>query len=203
MKEKKEKKKKNFTDEITRGDVEEIAREAYDRVIESMHRRGLTGDWLVLAPDNKLETKMMRALVFAQRITRQWNKGQSIPVVQHRLPRDQYVSWLMVRPFGIAYDSRRTLKSPLVGKGDHPSQDMQIARAIVHELGHIFATPELFATDRPRETQDGDVFTPPCSPKEEGKAWFWAMCVWGTELAFHAWEQRHADHFDNSMATTY
>ncbi len=191
----------SFANDVTPGDVARISRSAYDVVVKSIGG-GLKGDWLVMAPDNSLGAKKMAALRFAQLVTRHLNNGRPIPVIQHTLPRSQYVSWLMVRPFGIAYDSARTLKEPLVGEGNHPSQSMQITRAILHELGHVFATPNLFSPKRRRLAAKGTVFTPPCTPEEEAKAWLWSEFVWAIQFAFHAWNQRSGGSFDNTMGAT-
>jgi hypothetical protein len=191
-----------FTHEVTRGDAARIVRSAYDVVIKSM-RLGLDADYLIMAPDNVLGVKRMAALRFAQLVTKHLNNNRPIPIINHTLPRPQYISWLTMRPFGIVYDRTKMLKGPLIGKGSYPSANMQIARAIIHELGHIFATPNLFSTKRSRpRSSDGTIFSPLCSPEEEGEAWLWAGCVWATQLAFHAWNQRKKGSFDNAMGAT-
>jgi len=176
-----------------------IAVGAMQRIGRSAHKvlqqSGLPIEYLVGAP---LAAKRMAALRFAQVVTTNEFKTPAV-VAECSLPVPEYLSWLLVRPLGIAYDSSQVMQKSVYGGGEAPHKELQVSRALLHEVGHIFATRELLSDVRKRITKNGRVFTPPCSAKQEEKAWVWAICALGIQLGHHAMRRRGGPQHDNTM----
>jgi len=181
----------------------DIARSACEVVEQS----GLTKDYVVDAPLNNLGMKRMSALHFAEIVLRQKIK-QDYPkdpvskapiVVPMKLSEEGYLSWLLVAKHfvGIAYDRRRLLKDSVHRGPNPPAGDLQIARAIFHELGHVFMTPELF-TKSVKSKRKIPICTPMADPKQEERAWVWAMFALGVQMGHHA--STNAPGIDDTVA---
>lgn len=184
-----------------------IARSA----LEWVRRSGLEPDYVVDAPIGPLGQKRMAAQRFAERvINERFNKDKkgkkkfqgliAVIVGEYSLPSDEYISWLLVGPdgIGIAFDSSKTIDHAIHGNENPPCSDIQIARAIFHELGHIFMTSELLSTDRERIVKNGRTYTPAATAEQEEKAWVWAIFALAIQLGHHA--RTRGDEYDDAVA---
>ncbi|MHC4476260.1 MAG: hypothetical protein ACYTEL_11480 [Planctomycetota bacterium] len=174
-----------------------VSQDAMRKIAESAYvaiqKSGLEEDWVV--PPTRL-AKRMSAVRFAQAVTKK-RYGTSAVIGDYPLPIKGYLSWLLVQPLGIAFDS-----SQVFGQGSAPENvpdvEVQISRAVLHECGHILGTPELLSREGRRRTIGGRRFTECCSPEEEERAWVWALCALGIALGHHARKQREDRRIDNT-----
>jgi len=176
---------------MTKLDIMKIAQSAY----VSIHKSGLPPDYIVAAP---LTAKRMAAMRFAQAVTKQMS-GTPAVIIECTLPKPGYLSWLLLRPLGIAFDSSQVRAGVRAKRQNVPPDETQIARAILHELGHIFATPELLARRQSLIVKDGKTFAPPGTPLEEERAWVWAMSVFGIAMGYYARRRRECAFYDDAM----
>lgn len=155
-------------------------------VHSTIQNSGLPPDYIA-APT--LSGKRMAAHRFAEFVTRK-RFGRAAVICECSLPQSGYVSWLLVGPLGIAFDSEQVRAwSTIVGE-NAPAEEVQIARAIMHELGHIFGTPGLLSRQHKRIIKKGQTFTAPATKEEEDTAWVWAMSAFAIALGHHAWRRR-------------
>lgn len=158
-----------------------------------------------LSPDHiappTIAAKRMAAVRFAQAVTKRRFRKAAVVLPYSPLPQKGYVSWLLVRPLGIAFDGAQVSSWWKRRSGNAPQPDVQIARAIMHELGHMFATPGLLSRTRKRIKKNGKFWTPACTPQEEEKAWVWALLAFGIALGHYARDRREHGLIDSSGVT--
>jgi hypothetical protein len=136
------------------------------------------------------------AIRFAQKITKKrFGKPVSILTIGGRLPVKDYASWLIVNPMGIAIDS--TLVQKWSESPHSPKYDVQFARTIIHELGHIFATDEMLKA-KTTKLPSGE-YSVSADPKQEETAWVWAFILIGLALGDHAWFRKQGGNADDTV----
>ena len=178
---------------ISQGALQKITESVYNTI----KKCGLDYDWIV--PPTRL-AKQMTALRFAQfAIRKKYGGKKPAPIVQYSpLPRHGYLSWLLVRPFiGIAFDKDQEFGRETAPENT-PVIDVQIARTILHECGHLFSTDELLSSDEGLIEIEGITFTKCSSPEQEEKAWVWAMCAFGLAMGHYAWKRRDGNDYDDT-----
>jgi hypothetical protein len=155
-----------------------------------------TMDTRYLTPPT-IASKRMTAYRFAE-----WaieRRGFRAIICEHSLPQTGYVSWLLVQPFlGIAFDTNQLHAWSQLKGENAPATEIQIARALVHEVGHIYGSPGLLSRQKKRVVIDGRTFTACATEEEEERAWVWAMCAFGIALGDHAAYVRHQGEVDDS-----
>jgi hypothetical protein len=166
------------------------------RIAQSVHKvmqaSDLPMEYIVAPPP--LASHKVAALAFAQSVTKNLLDLKKPPVIcQYSLPLQGYLSWLLIGPLGIAFDS-----SQVVSGHQRPTADVQLARAIIHECGHIFGTRKLLSRSRKRVKKSGKLWTPRCTPQEEEAAWVWAMCAFGIAIGHYAYKNRSAGYIDDT-----
>jgi hypothetical protein len=132
----------------------------------------------------KLPGKVGRVVRFAQLVTaREFGLSVNVFSVQ-KLPRRGYFSWLVVAkpgvPEAIAIDTGRVNDLRRGDGQEIPATSVMRSRLVLHELGHIFATPELL--QQPTITHLGYEYAVPATPEQEEIAWVWVYCLLGIAL---------------------
>lgn len=120
---------------------------------------------------------------------------------------DGYASWLYVKqgekvPFGIFVDPQRMSQWAEDSRYPTVHPDVQEARCILHELGHVRVTKWLLDGSGPDEetgrdfpVEDG---SPKARPEDEVGPWMYAMAVLGVILAQHSLHSRREHNRDDT-----
>lgn len=189
---------------ITEGELVSIAKSAYE-LIGHFNEDGER--WKNITHPRR--SKAQAALNFAQKVTlRKFRKEINVFPVG-RLPSmdgKKYVSWLIKDdhgiPAAIAININQMLewikeREQYTKQGElydgcvKCCKDVQYARVIMHELGHILATPELL-TGAVIE-QDGKRYAKGATPEQEEKAWIGAITLLALALGDHAGDCTRGD----------
>jgi hypothetical protein len=115
-----------------------------------------------------------------------------------RLPAQGYGSWLLLLPQPtIAVSADQTdfwFKNP-PGWGPPVPPSTQVARTVLHELGHMKMQPYLLADQR-----NVQHFAPTANPKDEEQAWIYAATVITIFMGDYARHKRITEGIDDTCA---
>jgi len=168
---------------IQPADYSKTAALAYDEALAFLRQIGTARGFLA-APSNP--NTMPRTTALNHFVTRR----HSCAVYPFRnLPKPEFASWLFSTGDGrmaIAVDNKQidawTKVSTL-------SRDVQMARSVVHELGHFHLSESL------RQGRQPGGYTSAATAAEEEKAWIFCFAFFAVLMGSYAREGRGAPHF--------